>query len=246
MDTLKRFLCDWGSPDSNMLLFFLLTSFLLGLLAGWLIWGRKIQAMLAQVEERDATISDLNTKLTLKEADLAKTNKSNEELMAKNRAVSEEKGQLYAELMASRDEFEKYKLNLAAPSILAAAGIITPPSVVIEEPAAESVMEILNEDESSTTESQEETATTIVIPDDLKIVEGIGPKIEGLLNDGGIWTFKQLADAPIERLHEILEAAGRRYQMHDPSTWSRQSLMAFEGKWDELKAWQDALKGGKE
>ena len=32
-----------------------------------------------------------------------------------------------------------------------------------------------------------------VVPDDLKIVEGIGPKIEGVLNKEGILTFAQLA-----------------------------------------------------
>jgi predicted flap endonuclease-1-like 5' DNA nuclease len=276
MDTLKRFLCDWGSPDSNMLLFFLLTSFLLGLLAGWLIWGRKIQAMLEQVAERDVTITDLNGKLTIKEADLAKANKTAEDLMLKNRTISEEKGQLHADLMNSREEFEQFKLSLAAPSF-AAAAVVAPivadiPSVVVEEPEAEVVTEIFNDDIEETTMASEvefevvtpetvvetsmateapiseepEAMSAAVAPDDLKIVEGIGPKIEGLLNDAGIWTFRQLADSSEERLREILDAAGRRYQMHDPSTWARQSLMAYEGKWDELKAWQDALKGGKE
>ena len=32
--------------------------------------------------------------------------------------------------------------------------------------------------------------------DDLKAVEGIGPKIAGLLMDSGIKTWKQLANAP--------------------------------------------------
>jgi len=46
-------------------------------------------------------------------------------------------------------------------------------------------------------------------------------------------------------LKEILADAGSRYRMHDPTTWPEQSKMAAEGKWDELKAWQDNLKGGK-
>ena len=44
-----------------------------------------------------------------------------------------------------------------------------------------------------------------VVPDDLKIVEGIGPKIEGLLNNEGIFTFAQLAATAPERIKEILE-----------------------------------------
>jgi predicted flap endonuclease-1-like 5' DNA nuclease len=81
--------------------------------------------------------------------------------------------------------------------------------------------------------------------DDLKVVEGIGPKIEGLLNAGGIHTFAQLATAKVDRLKEILHDAGSRYQMHDPSTWPVQSALARDGKMAELKKMQDELKGGR-
>jgi large subunit ribosomal protein L27 len=82
-------------------------------------------------------------------------------------------------------------------------------------------------------------------PDDLKIVEGIGPKIETLLKEGGINTWAELAAAPVERLKEILNAAGPRYQIHDPGTWPAQAKFAAEGKFDELKEYQDMLIGGK-
>jgi large subunit ribosomal protein L27 len=83
-------------------------------------------------------------------------------------------------------------------------------------------------------------------PDDLKIVEGIGPKIEQLLKEGGINTWDDLATAEIDRLREILDAAGSRYQIHDPSTWPAQAKFATEGKWDELKEYQDMLMGGRD
>ena len=82
-------------------------------------------------------------------------------------------------------------------------------------------------------------------PDDLKVVEGIGPKIEGLLNNAGIHTFAELANTASERIKEILVAAGSRFQMHDPGTWPKQSAMARDGKFDELKKWQDELNKGK-
>lgn len=84
-----------------------------------------------------------------------------------------------------------------------------------------------------------------VIPDDLKIVEGIGPKIEKLLNNEGILTFAQLAATAPERIKEILVAAGTRFQMHDPTTWPEQSALARDGKLEELKAWQDELNKGR-
>lgn len=81
--------------------------------------------------------------------------------------------------------------------------------------------------------------------DDLKIVEGIGPKIEELLNNAGIKTFAQLENTSVARLNEILEEAGPRYQMHDPGTWPQQSGLANSGKWTELKILQDELNKGK-
>ena len=83
------------------------------------------------------------------------------------------------------------------------------------------------------------------VPDDLKIVEGIGPKIEGLLNNESIVTFAQLAATTPERIKEILDAAGPRFQMHDPTTWPQQSALARDGKWDELKSWQEELNKGR-
>lgn len=81
--------------------------------------------------------------------------------------------------------------------------------------------------------------------DDLKIIEGIGPKIAELLNADGINTFEELANAEISKIQTVLDNAGSRYRMHDPSTWPQQARLAFEGKMDELKVLQDSLKGGK-
>ncbi|MGR3810487.1 hypothetical protein [Jiulongibacter sp. NS-SX5] len=82
--------------------------------------------------------------------------------------------------------------------------------------------------------------------DDLKVVEGIGPKIESLCHDAGIYTFADLAAASFETLKGILTDAGSRFQMHDPTTWPKQAELARDGKWDELKSWQDALNKGRE
>lgn len=81
---------------------------------------------------------------------------------------------------------------------------------------------------------------------DLQIIEGIGPKIEKLLRRSSIDTWKKLADGDAEVISEMLVAeGGDRYKMHDPTTWSKQALMAHEGKWKELKDLQDELLGGR-
>lgn len=81
--------------------------------------------------------------------------------------------------------------------------------------------------------------------DDLKIVEGIGPKIEELYHASGIKTWKQLAETSVEKSEAILNAAGTQYAVHDPATWAKQAALAYQGKWKELKEWQDGLNGGK-
>lgn len=82
--------------------------------------------------------------------------------------------------------------------------------------------------------------------DDLKIVEGIGPKIEELYHNAGITTWKALSETSLEKSQSILHEAGERFAMHNPSTWAKQCLLAYQGKWKELKDWQDSLDGGKE
>jgi len=82
-------------------------------------------------------------------------------------------------------------------------------------------------------------------PDDLKKIEGIGPKIAEHLNAGGVMTFADLAGTSVDRLKEILTAAGPRYAIHNPTTWPQQSQLAADGKWDELEVLQDKLDGGR-
>lgn len=85
-----------------------------------------------------------------------------------------------------------------------------------------------------------------VVLDDLKLVEGIGPKIADLFLAAGIKTWKDLSEISIDSAQTILDEAGDRYTIHNPGTWSRQAKMMQEGKWEELKAWQETLDGGKE
>lgn len=81
---------------------------------------------------------------------------------------------------------------------------------------------------------------------DLKIIEGIGPKIEELFKTSGIQSWKSLSETSVDRCKEILMKAGERYQIHDPGTWPRQARMAYENKWRQLKDWQETLDGGRE
>jgi predicted flap endonuclease-1-like 5' DNA nuclease len=81
--------------------------------------------------------------------------------------------------------------------------------------------------------------------DDLKRIEGIGPKIEKLLNKDEIYTWDELAEAPLDRLRKILGRAGEHYRIHDPKSWPDQAKLASEGRWEELDELQEVLLGGR-
>ena len=81
-------------------------------------------------------------------------------------------------------------------------------------------------------------------PDNLRRIEGIGPKISSVFQAVGITTFAQLAATDVSRLRQILTEAGLA-ALADPSTWPEQAGLAAAGKWDALEVLQDELKGGR-
>lgn len=92
-------------------------------------------------------------------------------------------------------------------------------------------------------EKVESISEKVVEADDLKKIEGIGPKIAETLNAAGILTFADLAKTEVEMISDIIaDVKGN----HVPDTWAKQAQLAADGKWEELKKWQDELDGGKE
>lgn len=87
------------------------------------------------------------------------------------------------------------------------------------------------------------SASAPIKPDDLTIIEGIGPKINGILQAAGVNTFYQLAALEPQHILEILTAGGIR--LADPKSWPEQARLAAHGEMDRLKAYQDTLKGGR-
>ncbi len=82
-----------------------------------------------------------------------------------------------------------------------------------------------------------------VVADDLKRIEGIGPKISGVLNTAGIMTFAQLAETTVEELARIMEEG--EVKISFPETWPGQATLAAAGKWEEFEALLEGLKGGR-
>lgn len=82
-------------------------------------------------------------------------------------------------------------------------------------------------------------------PDDLTRIEGIGPKLSGVLQAAGISTFAGLAETEVGRLRQVLDEAGIA-RISDPATWPEQAKLAAAGDWEALETLQDRLKGGRE
>ena len=78
--------------------------------------------------------------------------------------------------------------------------------------------------------------------DDLKRIEGIGPRIAGVLVAAGICTYEQLAGTSVQQLRQALRGAQVRA---NPSSWPEQARLAADGRWEDLQLLQHQLKGGR-
>jgi len=88
---------------------------------------------------------------------------------------------------------------------------------------------------------KEETPATEA--DDLKKIEGIGPKIAEVLTEAGVTTYKQLSSMERDAIKAILDTVAT-LKSKEPKSWPQQAQLAADGKWDELKVLQDELMGG--
>jgi predicted flap endonuclease-1-like 5' DNA nuclease len=81
--------------------------------------------------------------------------------------------------------------------------------------------------------------------DDLTKIEGIGKKIAELIVAEGITTFEALSKTSVKTLQAILDKAGKKFNIHNPSTWAKQAKLAAAGDWAKLQKLQDELNAGK-
>ncbi|MCE7040961.1 hypothetical protein [Dyadobacter sp. CY312] len=131
-----------------------------------------------------------------------------------------------------REEINEKQVELAACRALPS---VTSPNV--------SVTEIPNKGAAKTVYPIHQTDPGV--RQDLKVIEGIGPKIEEILNRNGIMNYEALSAVPAVRIAAILRGAGPRFQIHDPTSWPQQATLAHKGKWEELNALKDRLIAGK-
>jgi len=92
-------------------------------------------------------------------------------------------------------------------------------------------------------ESEKSEEETDQVMDDLTRIEGIGPKINQVLQGAGIFSYKQLSESDPVTLQSLLDES--RLSFTDPDSWPEQAKLAAGGNWDELKELQQKLRGGR-
>ncbi|MCW5516282.1 30S ribosomal protein S2 [Muriicola sp. Z0-33] len=145
----------------------------------------------------------------------------------------------------------------------------TPPAAAKAEEKPEAVKEVAVKEEAAAAEVAVEEKAKEVAPkaekaveakeespakkaekateaDNLTKIEGIGPKAAEALTNAGIDSYAKLSKSKPEKVKEILAEASSRMAHLDPTSWPKQAKMAADGKWDELKEWQDKVKAGVE
>ena len=222
--------------------------------------GRKNRTFISILpfEEVDETIAKLEKRAAKKAAKAAAAGSEPAapiaEAKKKDKPKKVEKEKEKAPVAKAEPVVEAKKEEVVAPiaetapveEASAVAEETTPPAEVIETPEATTSEDEVAEAAPTPKEAKKPTKVKKVKEDDLKIIEGVGPKLESILKEAGITDLKVLSDSTAERLQEILEGAGNRYKMFNPSTWPKQAKMAVDGQWEELKEYQDRLDGGVE
>ena len=93
--------------------------------------------------------------------------------------------------------------------------------------------------------AHEEALLQTMQRDNLKKIEGIGPKIEQVLQNKGISTFRKLSRTRIGDLKVILYSAGVGFHLHNPATWATQARLASANRWDDLELLQDKVRSNR-
>jgi predicted flap endonuclease-1-like 5' DNA nuclease len=202
----------------------LLGAFILGYWFRWLI-NSKYKSQIKDLEDENAILRAKSVPEPVDTSDLeSKISNQNQQIKELNTKLS-----------------DCYSAKLKAENALVAAKNENAQLSASKAPVAQKITENKTADKPiiAKTSASKEGA------DDLKKIEGVGPKIAELLSEGGIKTFDDLANAQTDRIKEILYAAGANYAVHDPTTWPNQALLASAGEWEKLKELQDELKGGK-
>ena len=196
----------WGFLMGEIWLLLLLAA-LLGLFAGWLIWGRRAPEDAGEADRLRAALEACNAKgrdhtarITALEGDLSAAKAAASESAAKaERAAA---ASASAAAVAAQAAPKVVASNGKAPS---AAAKPAPAKAAKASSAAPASKPDSGKAASAASDAAKETAPKAADkpkgltkarggkPDDLKLIKGVGPKLEALCNKLGFYHFDQIA-----------------------------------------------------
>ncbi len=215
----------------TQMLLYMIGAFLLGLLLGWLIWGRRIGMMAGEIEtkrsERDRARADLDA-----------CGRARADLEARLRA---------AEARAADAESARAKAEAAKPAapmpLMAAPA--KPAAVKASRPAAAKPAAVKASRPAAVKASRpapKPAAPKPVVKDDLRLILGIGKTNEKKLHDAGVTRFAQIAGwsaADIRKYGDLITFGERIVK----ENWVEQAKLLAKGDMDAFYKAFPAAKG---
>ena len=205
----------------------LIIAFLLGLLVGWLLWARTLRKRTQLYTRETKALQLVQDTRAVPEAGSAN---ALEELRAQATAHAKQQA---VEIRTAKAEIASLRAQL---DVTSAAPVRAVPAVVSPAVAERAV--------ASPAAVGADTPVAPLMPDELKRIEGIGPKMAQALRAAGIETFGQLAAAPQEQLQKAIDAA----KLMSPSvaTWATQARFLADDDEAGFAAYTGRLVGGVE
>jgi predicted flap endonuclease-1-like 5' DNA nuclease len=186
---------------------------------------------------------DTQTAVTPSEAhEPAPIHRAIEEVAEAGHALEEEAEAAAMDAMDAMDAIEHSPTGIqrAAADIGAGASKAAHDAEDAVEAAADKVAEVAEE-----AESRVEAALSGEAPDDLTVIEGIGPVHSEMLHAAGITTFGQLAALSDDEIAAIFTGADQRHHA-SAGSWARQAKLAAAGDFEALRALQEHLIAGRD
>ena len=237
MDFLSEIFSALGSKESLQALLWLVIAGFIGFFTAWFYWRREYDQISIKYDAAEREAAELrirNTELSMTteeiRKEIAENNLKMMDLEVANRKLMEEKGQMYADLMAARGEletkgkkgskkenpeehvtksdikFENMEAVAKATSILsgnepiidvAHSALDSKTKSDLQKDSADFIRNILGSRIKRVSAKQK---------DNLQLIKGVGPFIEGKLNGLGIYSFEQIGQLDTELIDKLTEA----------------------------------------
>jgi len=211
---------------------------------GWLLGTAMMMKWKTRTEELETEVSNLKKKISGLEEDLEACRKRGDELEAdlnKCRAKYKDLERRFSSLQGKYNDLEseniilKTKVDDGSNDIQKIANVKNvSPVVKTETPPPPPPKPPVTEAAGIVAGTAGTGKWAKLKTDNLQIIEGIGPKMNTVLNENGITDWSVLAGSSLQDLKAILAKYGDKYKIIDPSDWAKQASFAAAKDWEGL------------